>query len=84
MIIQSDFAESHTGGFDKMAEARFLINELGMEPIDAARTLSFDESEAQELAAQLIAEEREREADTEVLLPEPTELDGSHLQQTQQ
>ncbi len=47
--------------FDQKVEVQFLADEFGVAPINAAQMLVEDEAAAQELAAEVMAEERERD-----------------------
>lgn len=66
-------------GFDAKAEAHFLADEFGITPLNAAEVLLDDPTQAQVLAAQVMAEERQRDPLSGVPVPGP-QKDPEHLE----
>jgi hypothetical protein len=65
--------------FDEKAEVHFLADEFGIAPLAAAGILVADESEAETLAAAVMAEERERDPLAGLPVPGP-DKDPDHLE----
>lgn len=57
--------------FDEKAEVHFLADEFGIAPLAAAGILVADDSEAEKLAAAVMAEERERDPLAGLPVPGP-------------
>jgi hypothetical protein len=57
--------------FDEKAEVHFLADEFGIAPLAAARIVVAEESEAETLAAAVMAEERERDPLAGLPVPGP-------------
>jgi hypothetical protein len=66
--------------FDEKAEVHFLVDEFGIAPLDAAEMLVAKAGEAQALASEVMAEERQRDPLAGLPVPGP-DKDENHIEQ---